>query len=200
MKIRASVIKEFFRKSIHLCSGFVPLFLYLAFWPTIILLICAVCIYSICEFLRLKGHQVPVISLITETAARKRDEDKFVLGPVTLVFGILIAALYLPPEPAKIGIFALAFGDGCASLVGKLIGRVKIPHMGGKTLEGCLGCFTAVFIATFAVSHNPLVSLYTALVTMCIEVLPLFDFDNILIPICVGTFFGLITGIIPLPF
>ena len=50
------------------------------------------------------------------------------------------------------------------------------------------------------VSHNPLVSLYTALVTMCIEVLPLFDFDNILIPICVGTFYGLITGIIPFPF
>ncbi len=200
MKVRASVIKEIFRKSIHLCSGLVPLFLALFYWPVIILLICAVVIYSICEILRLKGHSVPIVSIITETAARKRDEDKFVLGPVTLVIGILIAALVLPPEPAKIGIFALAFGDGCASLVGKLIGRVKIPHMGGKTLEGCLGCFTAVFIATLAVSHNPLVSLYTALVTMCIEVLPLFDFDNILIPICVGTFYGLITGIIPFPF
>ena len=197
MKVRASVIKEIFRKSIHLCSGIVPLFLALFYWPVIILLICAVVIYSICEILRLKGHSVPIVSIITETAARKRDEDKFVLGPVTLVIGILIAALVLPPEPAKIGIFALAFGDGCASLVGKLIGRVKIPHMGGKTFEGCLGCFTAVFIATLVVSHNPLVSLYTALVTMCIEVLPLFDFDNILIPICVGTFYGLITGIIP---
>ena len=194
MKVRISLIKEIFRKSIHLCSGFVPLLLFYAFWPTIILLICAIIFYSICEFLRLKGHVVPLISVITETAARKRDEDRFVLGPVTLALGILIAALYLSFEHAEVGIFALAFGDGCASLVGKMIGRVKIPHMGGKTLEGCLGCFTAVFLATLAVSHRPILSLLTALLTMLIEVLPLFDFDNLLIPICTGLFYGYISG------
>lgn len=189
MKVRASVLKELFRKSIHLCSGFVPLLLYYAYLPVIVLLISAVVCYTVCEILRLKGINVPVISVITETAARKRDENKFVLGPVTLVIGILIAALVLPFEPAEVGIFALAFGDGCASLIGKIFGKIKIPHMGGKTLEGCLACFSAVFISTFAVSHNLLISIFTGLFTMIIEVMPLFDFDNILIPILTGSFY-----------
>ena len=196
MKVRASVIKEIFRKSIHLCSGFIPLLLSFFYWPVIILLICAVCSYSICEILRLKGHPVPLISVVTETAARKRDEDKFVLGPVTLVIGIIITALVFEHEPASVGIFALAFGDGCASLIGKIFGRVKIPHMGGKTLEGCLACFTAVFISTLCVSGNLLISLITALFTMLIEVLPLFDFDNIIIPICTAAFYIFISGVI----
>lgn len=198
MPVRISVKKELFRKSIHLCSGFVPLVLYYFYWPTIVLLVLAVTAYSTCEFLRLKGYEIPVVSLITETAARKRDEDKFVLGPVTLVCGILLAALFLPFESAMVGIFALSFGDGCASLIGKIFGRVKIPHMGGKTLEGCLACCTAVFLSTLAVSKDPLLSLGIGCITMLIEVLPLFDFDNLIIPLTIGSFyFFFTTGNIP---
>lgn len=192
------VLKEIIRKSIHLCSGFIPLLLYFFYWPTIILLILAVIIYSICEVLRMKGFVIPLVSKITEAASRKRDEDKFVLGPVTLVCGILIAALILPYDAARIGIFALAFGDGCASLVGKILGKVKIPHMGGKTLEGCLACCVAVLTATFLVTGNPLLSLFIGIFTMIIEVLPLFDFDNLIIPISVGSLFLILTNFCPL--
>lgn len=180
------ILKELFRKSIHICSSFVPLFLRLAYWSVIILLILAVTVYSVSELLRLQGINVPVISKVTEIAARKRDENKFVLGPVTLVLGILIAALLLPWDCARVGIFALSFGDGLASLVGKLIGKVTIPGAHGKTVAGSLACFTAVFIATFCCSCNCLVSLIIGLCAMMIEVLPLADFDNILIPICIG--------------
>ena len=136
-----SIIKEIFRKSIHICSSFVPLFLGLAYKPVIILLVLALVFYTVSEFLRLKGHQIPLVSKITELAARKRDENRFVLGPVTLVIGILIAAIFLPLKPATVGIFALAFGDGTASLVGKLIGRVAIPGAHGKTVAGGLAYY-----------------------------------------------------------
>lgn len=192
------VLKEIIRKSIHLCSGFIPLLLLYFYWPTIVLLVFAVIIYSICELLRMKGFVIPLVSKITEAAARKRDEDKFVLGPVTLVCGILVAALVLPYDAARVGIFALAFGDGCASLVGKTIGKIKIPHMGGKTLEGCLACCIAVFIATFFVTNNALLSLFIGLFTMVIEVLPLFDFDNLIIPVSVGSLFLVLTKLCPL--
>ena len=184
-----SLLKELFRKSIHICSSFVPLFLKLAYWPVIGLLIFAVTGYSICEILRLKGYTIPLISKITEIAARKRDENKFVLGPVTLVIGILIAALFLPWECARIGIFALSFGDGLASLVGKMIGKVTIPGAKGKTVAGSLACFLAVYVATFCCCRNCFVSLVIALCAMVIEVLPLADMDNILIPISIGTIF-----------
>lgn len=183
---RISIFKEVFRKTIHLCSSFIPSLLAFAYWPVIGLLCLALAGYSTAEFLRLKGINVPVISKITAVAARKRDENKFVLGPVTLVIGILFAALLWKPEAARIGIYALAFGDGLASLVGKLIGRVHIPGTHGKTAAGSLTCFFAVFVSSFVVGQNALVSLILGFTAMIIEVIPMTDFDNIVIPVAVG--------------
>ena len=194
MKDSRTILKEVFRKSIHLCSSLIPVFLAAFYWYTIFGLITVVILYYFCELARLEGHPVPLISLITETAARQRDEYKFVLGPVTLVFGILLAALMLPLPCARVGIFALAFGDGLASLAGKLFGRIKIPFTGGKTLEGSLTCFTAVFISTYIISRQPLVSLLVAFVTMIIEMLPLGDWDNLIIPLATGSLYMLLAA------
>ena len=194
MKDSRTILKEVFRKSIHLCSSLIPFFLAAFYWYTIFGLITVVILYYFCELARLEGHPVPLISLITETAARQRDEYKFVLGPVTLVFGILLAALMLPLPCARVGIFALAFGDGLASLAGKLFGRIKIPFTGGKTLEGSLTCFTAVFISTYIISRQPLVSLLVAFVTMIIEMLPLGDWDNLIIPLATGSLYMLLAA------
>lgn len=181
-----SIIKELFRKIIHICSSFVPFFLKLAYVPTLILLCIAVLSYSLCEVFRLKGINIPIVSKITEIAARKRDENRFVLGPVTLVLGIIIAAVIFPLDYAKVGIYALAFGDGLASLVGRVFGKITIPGAHGKTVAGSLACFMAVFIATYVVCGNCLVSLIIGTAAMLIEVLPLADFDNILIPILIS--------------
>lgn len=183
---RIGIFKEIFRKSIHLCSAFIPTLLSIWYKPTIILLFCALFFYSLTEFARLKGINVPIVSKITSIAARKRDENKFVLGPVTLVVGIILSALLWNNEAARIGIYALAFGDGLASLVGKLIGRVYIPFTKGKTAAGSLACFYAVFISSFCVGKNALVSLILAFVAMVVEVVPMTDFDNIVIPVVIG--------------
>ena len=183
---RISVFKEVFRKSIHLCSALVPTLLGIAYKPVLVLLLLALIFYSFTEFVRLKGITVPLISKITSIAARKRDENKFVLGPVTLVTGLIIAALLWDSLPARIGIYALAFGDGLASLVGKLIGRIHIPFTKGKTAAGSLACFYAVFISSFIVGQNAFVSLILATVAMFVEVIPMTDFDNIVIPVVIG--------------
>lgn len=183
---RISIFKEVFRKSIHLCSAFVPTLLALAYKPVIALLFAALIFYSFTEFVRLKGINVPVVSKITSIAARKRDENKFVLGPVTLVAGIISAALLWNPDSARIGIYALAFGDGLASLVGKLFGRIYIPFTKGKTAAGSLACFFAVFISSFCVGGNAAVSFILAFVAMIVEVIPMTDFDNIVIPVVIG--------------
>ena len=181
------LLKELFRKSIHLCSALVPFFLKKWYWLTVALLVFALVAYTFCELTRLKGKSIPVISKITELAARKRDEDKFVLGPVTLVLGILLAALTIPdPKYRTIGIFALAFGDGLASLCGKLFGRVHIPFTKGKTVAGSLACFTAVFISSFCVLQLTEAAFIVAFAAMTIELLPLADMDNIIIPPVIG--------------
>ena len=185
-KIMIDIGKEVFRKSIHMCSAFVPLFLSIAYYPTLAALGCVFVFYVISETLRLKGVNIPFISVITSVAARKRDENKFVKGPVTLCLGVMICALLWQKIPYTVGIFALSFGDGLASLAGKLFGRVEIPFTRGKTAAGSLTCFTAVFVSCWCVTNDCLLSLIIASVAMFIEVLPLKDFDNLIIPIAIG--------------
>ena len=189
-----AIFKELFRKSIHICSSFIPLFLKYAYWPVIVLLILAVVVYTVSEILRSKDIYIPLISKVTEIAARKRDENRFVLGPVTLVCGILLAALLLPLDCARVGIFALAFGDGLASLMGKLIGKITIPGAHGKTAAGSLTCFAAVFVSTFCCCGCCFTSLIVALCAMFIEALPLADFDNLLIPPVIGWIFSVLSA------
>ena len=81
---------------------------------------------------------------------------------------------------------ALAFGDGLASLAGKFLGNLHIPYTGGKTCAGSLMCFVAIFVSSFAVLQRADAALVIALCGMLIEVLPLKDFDNILIPLLLG--------------
>ena len=169
-----------------MCTAFVPLLLYWNYGLTLVLLALAAAGYSITQLLSLRGIDVPVISLVTDIAARKRDNGRFVLGPLTLVLGIISAAILWPLQPATIGILALAFGDGLASLGGKLFGRLHIPFTGGKTCAGSLTCFVAIFISCFAICRCTKVALIVAVCGMVIEMLPLKDFDNLLIPVLLG--------------
>ena len=186
-KYSNAIAKELLRKSIHICSAAVPFFLCRWYWTTIAALFVLLITYVISESLRLRGKNVPIISAITAAAARKRDENRFVLGPVTLCSGIILCALLCrTPEAASVGIFALAFGDGIASLMGKLFGNVRIPFTAGKSVVGSLSCFSAIFFATYLFTHSTLTALIIALCGMIIEVIPLKDMDNIAIPVIVG--------------
>ncbi|MBP5358463.1 MAG: phosphatidate cytidylyltransferase [Treponema sp.] len=180
------IVKELFRKSIHICSASLPFLLRHAYWLIIILLLLVVAVYIFSEIQRMKGVSIPLISSVTAAAARKRDEGRFVLGPVTLVAGIVLAALIFPPECAALGIYALSFGDGLASVGGKLFGRIIIPFTDGKTVAGSLTCFTAIFISAWYSSGSSHTALVLALVGMFIELLPLKDFDNLIIPLAIG--------------
>lgn len=181
-----SLKKEFFRKTIHLCTAFVPLLLHFAKIPVLILLSLAGIFYIFSEFLRKRGYEIPIISDITVVAARKRDENKFVLGPVTLVAGILISVLLWSEKSAAIGILSLAFGDGLASLAGKTFGKIHIPLTNGKTAAGSLTCFAAIFCSAWMISGNSKLALIAAFAGAFVEVLPLKDFDNLLIPVIIG--------------
>ena len=176
------LLKETFRKTIHLCAALVPLF------ARYFLALSAITFfYVIFEILRLKGYQIFMISNITGFAARERDKGKFVLGPVTLSIGVISTLLIFPFKEASIGIMALALGDGLASLVGKFWGRQHLNISKDKTIAGSIACFTAVFISTIAISRSFIKSFFIAAIATGTEALPLKDFDNILIPlVCAG--------------
>ena len=175
--------QEFVRKSIHLLIASIPVLATINFNITIALLTAGTLIYSYSETLRCSGTDVYFISDITLMAARERDRNKFVLGPVTLGLGALLTLLLYPNPAATIGIYALAFGDGLSSIFGKMFGKRLLPFTGGKTYGGSFVCFAAVFITSYRVCGHVGNSLIIAFTATMIEMLPLKDFDNLLIPI-----------------
>lgn len=178
---------EIIRKSIHFLIALSPGMAAVNYPLTVLTLMTGVLGYTIMEQMRLSGVRVPVVSALTSMASRPRDMGGFVLGPVTLGIGALLALLLFPSPAACIGIYALAFGDGFAGLIGKLYGKVRPAFLLGKSVEGTLACFMAVFACAYLVSHSYTVALAAAITAATVEALPLGDYDNIALPLIVGT-------------
>ncbi|MDR0669532.1 MAG: phosphatidate cytidylyltransferase [Treponema sp.] len=177
---------EILRKSIHFLIGLSPVLAAFNYPATVVLLVAGTLGYVKMESLRLVGIRIPVVSGLTDTASRPRDRGRFVLGPVTLGLGALLALVMYPSPAASIAIYALAFGDGFASLIGRFLGRVRPAFMRGKSLEGSLACFTAVLIAAYGVSRDYRIALTAAFTATVTEALPLEDYDNLVLPLVVG--------------
>jgi dolichol kinase len=179
---------EIVRKSIHIVIGIVPTLASLNRGATLALLAGGIVFYAYCELLRLDGYEIPVISRVTAAAARRRDAGRFVLGPVTLGLGAMLALILYPEPAASLAIYALAFGDGISSLAGRLFGSIRIPFTGGKSLEGSVACFGAVLLASWSATRRPLMSLAVAAFATLVEAVPSKDLDNLLLPVAVGAF------------
>jgi len=183
----ASELKtEIVRKSIHFLIALTPSLAAVNRPFTVLILMIGTLGYTFMEYLRLCGVKVPVISSVTSFASRARDAGHFVMGPVTLGLGALLALLLYPSPVAAISIYALAFGDGFASLVGKFFGKLRPAFLCGKSIEGCLACFTAVLLSAYAVSANMRIAVAAAFTAMVVEALPLEDYDNLALPVTVG--------------
>ena len=98
----------------------------------------------------------------------------------------MAALCYYPDPAASIAIYALAFGDGIASLVGKLWGRRLVYRNGRKTVAGTLACFLAVFASSYSVIRTVPLSLFAAAVATVLELIPLKNIDNLIIPLGTG--------------
>jgi len=184
--IFAEARTEMVRKSIHFLVALTPGIAVINYSLTVLMLMAGVLGYTFMEQLRLAGVKVPVVSTLTSMASRPRDKGAFVLGPVTLGIGALLALLLFPSPAACIGIYALAFGDGFAALVGKLFGKIRPVFLFGKSVEGSMACFGATFVSAWVVSRSFVVALTAAITATVVEALPLKDYDNIALPLVVG--------------
>lgn len=187
LPISREIKKELVRKAIHFLIALVPLLSsIIGAAATLGLLAAGIVVYTFAEWKRSQGETVPIISRITMYASRDRDRGHFVLGPVTLALGAMIALMLYPEPAASLAIYSLAFGDGVASIVGKLFGRIRIPASGGKTVEGSAACFSAVFLAAFLVLGSIPTAIAIALGAMILEAAPTEDLDNLILPTGVG--------------
>lgn len=142
--------------------------------------------YTYFEMLRMSGRRVVIVSALTRMASRERDHGQFVLGPVTLGLGAMVALMLYPEPAAAIAIYALAFGDSAASIFGKLFGRVRIPGTRGKTYSGTVACFFTVVTVAFRLTGSVPKALLIASAAAVFEALPTGDLDNIVLPLGTG--------------
>jgi phytol kinase len=177
---------EIVRKSLHFLIALVPVLASVNLSATLGLLAAGTLFYAFAESSRLSGIPIPLVSSLTLIASREKDRKGFVLGPVTLGLGAMLALILYPLPAASLAIYALAFGDGIASLAGTMLRGPRIPLFVGKTLPGSLACFAAVFAVTLAVTQRPLNALVLGAAGALLEAIPAGNFDNIVLPVGVG--------------
>src|SRR4030042_6958175 len=132
--------------------------------------------------MRITGRTVFIVSDLTVLASRERDRGHFVIGPVPLGLGAMLALLLYPSTAAAIAVYALAFGDGLASLAGKMFHTPRIPGTRGKTVAGRRACFTAVLLSCLRLTGSPWKALLLAPAGTAPELVPVRDFDKPILP------------------
>jgi dolichol kinase len=189
----AQIRKEIFRKSIHILGFLVP-FISLALGITVaaVFVVGMAAVYSLSEYMRLKGRSVPVFTVITKIAMRNdgniNDNEKqntFVKAPLYFAAGVLLSLLIFPAPFNYVAIAVVTLGDGFASVVGRMYGKNKIPYSGGKSIEGTAAGFVCAFAGSLFFA-SPAMSLVAASVGMIIEFLPLRVSDNLTVPLLSG--------------
>jgi phytol kinase len=186
---------EVVRKALHLLIAFVPSLAALSVPFTLALLAVGTLVYTLAETSRRNGHPVILVSRLTLIASRAADRNRFVLGPITLGLGAMVSLMLYPEPAASIAIYALAFGDGFAGLVGRLVPGPRIPFVRGKSVMGSLACFTAVFVSTFPLVRTPAEAGLVAFTSTALEAVPSGDFDNLLVPVGTGLVAAALLGL-----
>lgn len=174
--------KEVTRKSVHLAIAFAPALASWNYYITLAILSLGIIIYIVNESARMRGRSDGIISLITEIASRPTERG-FIWGPVTLGLGALVALLCYPDPVATVAIYALAFGDGIASLA-----RLRYK----TALSGFFLCFMAVFVSSYIVLKDLRLALISATVATGLELIMVQDLDNIIIPLGTGLALALV--------
>ena len=182
------------RKLIHASALVVPILTEVTSRTIILVALCTVvAVYSLEEALRLKGRPLPLITTFTLRMSRPQETTHFVVRPVYLAVGIILALLLFPPKIADASIVIVAVGDPVAAYVGGKIGRRHIRA--NKTVEGSIAGLVASFLLA-AIIVYPLVALAGAAGAMLMELVDRPD-DNLTMPIAAGALMLLMTVLSP---
>jgi dolichol kinase len=177
---------DLLREAIHSSGFFIPVLAILFGLPLVaIFIISVVALYSVSEFFRVRGKNLPFFSEVTRHAASQSELCEFTLAPIYFATGILLTLVLIPAPASYAGIAIFALGDSTASLFGGTLSKKPLPFNSSKTAEGTLVGFLFAFLAG-SIFVAPWIAVIGAAVGMAVEYLPLPVNDNLLIPLCAG--------------
>ncbi len=185
--------REIFRKLIHIIGIGVPfLAQYFSKPLTLAALSAFIVIYLISEILRHHGLSFFLLAKITKSAQRDIETRNIIFGPVFLGVGIFFTILFFPFRYNLPSTMVVSISDTLSSIVGKLTGRHHIPGVKNSSIEGSI----AFFISAFAILafFFPLgVSILVAAAATIMEIIPIYNLDNLIIPVGTALMLSVLT-------
>ena len=178
--------KELFRKFIHIFGAGIPFLTkvidknYVLTFLTIIIIF-----YLISEFLRHHGLSTLFISKITKRAQRLIETRNIIFGPVLLGIGIILTLLLFDYNIYTPSILVVSISDTLSAIIGAKIGKHQLQHLKNSSVEGSLAFFFSSFIILFF--YYPFnISIIGAFFSTLIEIIPIYNLDNLAIPLGTG--------------
>ena len=170
-------LNELGRKSVHLFVLVIPAayhWLNIELWVIQLALLATLVVFIPLEFYRLKINPNSRINYLTRQS-EKSDPANYVLVSIAWFVILLGVNTFYTIELAEMAIVATHLGDSLAALVGRGIGKTRLPLTEGKTIEG----YIAGILGTFAIGWLFLLSV--GVPSLLIPIFPalavgLFDF------------------------
>ena len=181
------------RKLIHLSALLIPILTEVTSKTVVLTAMCVTLIvYTLEEILRLKGRRLPVLTSFTLRMSRPEETAGFIIRPIYLAVGIILALVFFPISIAYASIGVVAVGDPVAAYVGGKIGRTHVRRK--KTLEGLIAGFIASFLLAALIIY-PIAAFVGSAGAMLMELLDIPD-DNLTMPIAAGAIMMLVTLVV----
>jgi dolichol kinase len=144
-------INELGRKAVHLTVLAIPLayhWIHIELWFIQLSLLAIVLFFIPLEVYRLKINPSTWINYITRQSEKNEPANYILTATVWLIALLGVDFLY-SMEIAEMAIIATHLGDSIAALLGRGIGRKRLPFTKKKTIEGYLAGIFGTYIVGF---------------------------------------------------
>ncbi len=141
-------LNELVRKSVHLSVLIIPFgyhVLSIPLWFIQLALIVAFFFFVPMELYRLKINPKTWLNFITREA-EKNEPANYILTTIIWLLVLLGVGWLYPMEIAELALVATVLGDSAAALIGKGIGKYRLPYTKEKTVEGYIGGVTCTYL------------------------------------------------------
>tara|TARA_Y100000996_G_scaffold300108_1_gene237882 strand:+ start:155 stop:748 length:594 start_codon:yes stop_codon:yes gene_type:complete len=188
-----SLKNEIARKTIHLSSIIIPLFLlFYGKELTLLYLLPITIVFLILDVLRIRTKSFKSLYNYFFISVTRSNESNKLTGASYVFLSSLIIIFFFSVNIAVISLFIMIISDTLAAIFGRIYGTIKIRN---KTLEGSFAFFiSSSIIILFSKDINLYLAFISILLATLTELYSPFD-DNLSVPIAFGLTYIILTTI-----
>ena len=191
--MREKFRKELIRKLFHITGLTVPLVYimlgknYAIFYASTLLLVSI-----FLEFIRIRAHVLFPMNKLADMISR-HFEKTTLASYVYFCMAALIVVFFMSEKTVVVALTAALLGDAISAVAGIGIGKHKVK---GKTIEGGVLGIITVFIISYVLSKELIISIILGIVFMVLDLVNIGFDDNFVLPVGISIIFYLLEGVL----